>query len=249
MTTVTLAQAKQRAREIADSPPFERFVDMIRERFPWRFEKMPLAVLNRDYLRIVDHHLEHLMPHAQRYMNADVRRVLDFGCGSGGSAIALAMLYPNLHCVGTDIDEAEISVAHERAKLYNVADRCEFHHVTPGEPLPFAAGSFDFSLCSSVLEYCIEPGVRRFCVQEMVRLVAPQGHLFFAVPNGLYPFEIHTGKWGWNYFPKLLHARTVDCTAWEVKKLSRPTVLKFHRTPVSQLFRPWSAFCLRRESD
>jgi SAM-dependent methyltransferase len=249
MTTNSLPQAQQKANAVAGSRAFDQFVGTVRERFPWRFEKMPRATLDRDYLRIVDHHLQHLMPHVERYIDPKIKRVLDFGCGSGGSAIALALVHPEIHCYGTDIDEQEISIARERARLYNVADQCEFHYVRPGEPLPLRGGSFDFSLCSSVLEYAIEADVRRFCVQEMARMVVPKGLLFFAVPNRLYPFEIHTMKWGWNYFPKLLNARTVDCTAWEVKKLARPTVLKLHRTPILQLFRPWSAFCLRRESD
>jgi SAM-dependent methyltransferase len=249
MTSYSLPEAKQRAEAIARSPAFDRFVGLIRERFPWRFEKMSRATLDRDYLRIVDHHLRSLMPHVERYLDSKIKRVLDFGCGSGGSAIALALLNPDVHCVGTDIDEQEILIARERAKLYNVADRCEFHHVRPSQPLPLQAGSFDFSLCSSVLEYAIEASVRKFCVQEMARMVARQGLLFFAVPNRLYPFEIHTRKWGWNYFPKLMNARTIDCTAWEVKRLARPMVLKLYRTPWMQLFRPWSAFCLRRESD
>jgi SAM-dependent methyltransferase len=154
------------------------------------------------------------------------------------------MVNPEVHCCGTDIDAGEIAVARERAKLYNVADRCEFHHVAPSLPLPFSNASFDFSLCSSVLEYAIEPGVRRFCVQEMVRLVNSPGLMFFAVPNRLYPFEIHTGKWGWNYFPRWLKAQTVDVTFWEVRKLAQPYRVKLHDTPMSQLLRPWSAFCL-----
>jgi SAM-dependent methyltransferase len=244
-----LTQAAQRASAVADSPAFGEFVEMIRKRFPWRFENLPRATLDRDYLRIVDHHLLHLIPHVERYMNPAIKRVIDFGCGSGGSAIALALVHPGVYCCGTDIDEHEIAVARERAKLYGVEDRCEFHHVEPCVRLPFADGSFDLSLCSSVLEYATEGDIRRFCVQEMARLVTPQGFLFISVPNRLYPFEVHTGKWGWNYFPKLLGAHTVGCTAWEVKRLARPMSLTLHQTPFARLLTPWSAFCLRRESD
>jgi len=90
----------------------------------------------------------------------------------------------------------------------------------------------------------IEGGVR-----EMARLLRHQGLLFCSVPNRLYPFEIHTRKWGWNYFPNALSAQIVDCTAWEVQRLARPLRLKMHRTPVLELFRPWSNFCLRRDSE
>jgi len=240
-----LSSAKQRAREIATTPQYQAFLELIRSRFPWRFK---IPSIERDYLRIVDHHLDHLIPRVERYVESGIRRILDFGCGSGGSAIALAMVCPDVYCTGTDIDADEIFMAKERAKLYGVADRCEFHHVRESEPLPFPDNSFDLSLCSSVIEYATEIDVRRFCVREMSRLVAPNGLLFFSVPNRLYPFEIHTGKWGWNYFPKLLRARTVDSTVWEVQKLARPANLKLYRTPFIQMLRPWSNFCLKKAS-
>jgi SAM-dependent methyltransferase len=245
--TMAIKEARQRAEAVAGSAEYTEFVELVRKKYPWRFEKLSPDVLDRDYLRIVDHHLQHLIPRLQSYVGSNVRRVLDFGCGSGGSAIALALLFPQIHCVGTDIDPDEIEMARERSKLYQVEGRCEFHCLSEGQLLPFEAGSFDFCQCSSVLEYATEREIRRFCIQEMVRMVSAGGLLFFSVPNRLYPFEIHTFNWGWNYFPKLLHARTVDCTVWEVKRLARPWVLKIHRTPVIQLLRPWSNFCLRRE--
>lgn len=243
-----LVYAKDRAAAVAASDGYAQFVESIRKVFPWRFQA-PLHVLERDYLRIVDHHLAHLIPLVHPYMESGTRRVFDFGCGSGGSAIALAMVDPNVRCTGTDIDAGEIAVARDRANLYGVADRCEFHHVEPGVVLPFPDGSHDFLLCSSVLEYAIEKGVRRFCVREMVRLVRTEGLLFFSVPNRLYPFEIHTGKWGWNYFPGLLGARTIDSGFWEVQKLARPASLRLDRTPLLQLLRPWSNFCFRKKHD
>jgi SAM-dependent methyltransferase len=243
-----LQLAKQVADVIASSTDYKHFVEIVRTKYPWRFEKLRPCVLERDYLRIVDHHLQHLLPQVQRYMDPDVCRVLDFGCGSGGSAIALAMVYPDIYCYGTDIDPDEISIACARAELYKVSDRCEFHHVSEGQPLPFSNDSFDFCQCSSVLEYAVDAGVRQFCIQEMVRLVGAEGLLFFSVPNRLYPYEIHTHRWGWNYFPKLLHARTVDCSFWEVRNLARPTTLRLHGTPIAQLFRPWSNFCVRKQA-
>lgn len=244
-TATAIERAKETAESISRSSAYHAFLERLRREYPWRFQ-MSKGVIERDYLLIVDHHLTHLIPKIQRYMQPGIKRVLDFGCGSGGSAIALAMVNPEVHCCGTDIDAGEIAVARERAKLYKVEERCEFHHVAPSQPLPFADGSFDFSLCSSVLEYAIESGVRRFCVQEMVRLVDSRGLMFFAVPNRLYPFEIHTGKWGWNYFPKWFNAPTVDVTFWEVCKLAKPYRVKLHDTPLSQLLRPWSAFCLKK---
>ncbi len=246
--TASLERARQAARAVASSGQrYEQFAQLVRETYPWRFERLSPAALERDYLRVVDHHLEHLIPRVARYIGPDVRRVVDFGCGSGGSAIALALVYPNVTCIGTDIDPSEVTMARERASLYGVADRCEFHFVSPGQPLPIQSDSFDFCQCSSVLEYVVDMEARQFCVREMARLLRPNGLLFCSVPNRLYPVEIHTRKWGWNYFPKLLHAQIVDSTAWEVKRLARPSILRLHRTPLIELFRPWSNFCLRRE--
>src|SRR6266545_5798677 len=188
--SVPLQKAKAKAETIAGSKEYKQFVEIIRQTSPWRFE-IRSDVLERDYLRIVDHHLKHLLPLVQCYIEPTTRRVLDFGCGSGGSAIALAMVYPGLRCYGTDIDAGEIAIARERAKLYHVADRCEFHHVAASQPLSFDDGFFDFCQCSSVLEYAVTVDVRRFCIQEMVRLVKQDGLLFFSVPNRLYPLEIH----------------------------------------------------------
>ena len=238
-------EAKQKAENIARTSDYERFVDRLRRRFPTRF-KIASHILERDYLRIVDHHLQYLVPRILPHIQPNVRRVLDFGCGSGGSAIALAMVYPEIRFVGTDIDPTEVEVALQRAKLYNVADRCEFAHLEENRKLPLPEESFDFCLCSSVIEYVIEAQARRFCIQEMVRLVSPGGLLFFSVPNRLYPFEVHSRKWGWNYFPKLLKARTVDSTFWEVRRLARPTRLRLRPTPILQFLRPWSNFCVQK---
>jgi SAM-dependent methyltransferase len=244
-SNATWREAGERAEAISQTRDYQDFLDYLRKEFPSRF-KADSHVLDRDYFRIVDHHLKYLVPRMRPHMLPNPRRMLDFGCGSGGSAIALAMVYPGTRFFGTDIDSKEIAVARERAKLYNVAGRCEFTHVEESRPLPFPDGSFDFCLCSSVIEYVTQKDARKFCVQEMVRLVAPGGLLFFSVPNRLYPFEVHSRKWGWNYFPKLLKARTVDSSFWEVRRLARPAILRLRPTPIAQFFRPWSNFCVQK---
>ena len=247
--TISLSEARERVRKIDESTAYREFIETLRTRFPWRFQRVKPEALERDYLRIVDHHLVHMLPRISRYVEAGIRRVFDFGCGSGGSSIALAMVFPDLHCCGTDIDAEDIKVARERAALYGVAGRCEFLHVPPSETIPFPDASFDFCICSSVLEYVTDKQTRAFCIREMARLIKPRGLLFVSVPNRLYPFEVHTSKWGWNYFPRALHARIVDCGFWEVPSLARPARLRLHRTPLVQLFRPWSSLCYRKEGD
>lgn len=133
-------------------------------------------------------------------VDRDVRAVFDFGCGTGSSAVALAMVFPEAMCCGTDINEVDVFIAHERARVYGVADRCRFSHVEEDQALPVASDQFDLCMCCSVLEYVTDPGTRKRCVQEMARVIAPGGLLFMTVPNVVYPFEIHSRKFGWNYF-------------------------------------------------
>src|SRR3954471_12435366 len=93
--SVSLAAAAARVRGVDASPQYGEFAAMVRERFPWR-SKLPQAVLARDYLQIVAHHLQHLLPRVLSSIDPSVHDVLDFGCGSGGSAISLALVCPHM---------------------------------------------------------------------------------------------------------------------------------------------------------
>lgn len=69
------------------------------------------------------------------------RRVADIGCGTGGPAIILAReTGARMVCLDVEpqlLDRARVFAAHS-----GVADRIEFHLVTPG-PLPFPDAGFD----------------------------------------------------------------------------------------------------------
>ena len=53
-------------------------------------------------------------------------RVLDVGCGTGWSSIALARAFPQTTVVGIDLDEASIADARDNAERADVADRVTF---------------------------------------------------------------------------------------------------------------------------
>jgi ubiquinone/menaquinone biosynthesis C-methylase UbiE len=239
-----LITARERCEVIAKSDAYRQFVEFVRTKTPARFT----GGTPEHFLRLVDHHLRHFVPKLMRSVDVDIREVFDFGCGTGASSVALALVFPEIRCQGTDINRADVSIARERAKLYGVSDRCQFDVIGEDEALPVSSDRFDLCMCCSVLEYVTDPQVRKRCVQEMVRIVAPGRLLFMTVPNRIYPVEIHKRKLGWNYFPKLLKAQIVGCTAWEIERLARPYSLKLHRTPLSQLFTPWTNFCLKKEA-
>lgn len=239
-----LAAARDAATAIGHGEAHRQFVELVRRETPWRFKG------NNDldrYLHSVEHHLGGFVPKLLPSLPRDVRSVFDFGCGSGGSSISLAMLFPEARFHGVDISRAEISIAPARAALFGVGDRCRFEIIGKGQPLPVPDNAFDLCICCSMLEYAIDPDVRRKCVQEMARIIRPGGMLFMTVPNRIYPFELHSGKFGWNYFPQLFKARIVGSTAWEIRALARPYVLSLRRTRAMQLLTPWTNFCLEKQ--
>lgn len=238
-----LTVARERATSIAATVEYREFVDAVRAETPWRFDD------GRDperFLRGVDSHLENFLPRLLPCVDGEVRSVFDFGCGTGSSIVAAAMVFPEAKFHGVDISRTDVQLAVARAELYGVGDRCRFEYLEEGQALPAATGQCDLCTCFSVLEYVVDPQLRKRAVQELARIAAPGGVLFFAVPNRLYPFEIHSRKFGWNYFPQLLGARMVGSHAWEVQKLARPYELRLYRTPAHQLFTPWTNFGLKK---
>lgn len=216
-----LEAARDTVAAIDNSKAYGDFVEAVRRETSWRFNGV--KELDR-YLHNVRRHLLHFAPMVLSHIDGGIRTVFDFGCGSGSGSIALALIFPE----GTD--------------------RCQFECIGAGQALPIPSNTFDLCTCCSVLEYIVNPNVRKFCVQEMTRVLVPGGRLVMSVQNRLYPIELHSLKLGWNYFPKLLKARIVGASAWEVMKLARPHVLKLCSNPVRQLLAPWSNFCLRKES-
>lgn len=240
-----LAAAMERAVATSRGPAFEEFVALVRQETPWRFNG--INEIER-FLRNVEHHLRTTMPRLLVATDSEPHSAFDFGCGSGSGSIALALLFPEIHCRGVDISAADVAIARARARLYGVDDRCQFSVIGEGQALPASASSIDLCICCSVLEYIIQPEIRKFCAQEMARVLVKKGLLFISVPNRLYPVELHSRKFGWNYFPKRLNARIVGSSVWEIRRLARPHVLKMHRTQLSRLFTPWTNFCLEKRA-
>jgi len=61
-------------------------------------------------------------------------RVLDVGCGTGWSSIAMAQAYPKVQVDGLDLDEASIEIARVNASESGVADRVSFHVRDASDP-------------------------------------------------------------------------------------------------------------------
>jgi 2-polyprenyl-6-hydroxyphenyl methylase/3-demethylubiquinone-9 3-methyltransferase len=102
---------------------------------------------------------------------------LDAGCGTG--TLARHLVQQGCRVTGVDGSARMIEVA-ERAAAGAHGAVLTFLHVNDVIALPFAAGSFDGVVCSSVLEYVQSPPR---VLAELARVLRPGGRLLVSVPN------------------------------------------------------------------
>ena len=125
-------------------------------------------------------------------------RILDVGCSTGGSAVAMA-LSPILEAevvVGVDPEPLSLKAARVRARGYGLdAPRVSFRGCRAGSPLPFADDSFDLVVSVSVLEFVPTARQRRELVAEMKRVARPGGHVFLATPSPWRLRDLHSRRW------------------------------------------------------
>ena len=101
-------------------------------------------------------------------------RVLDVGCGLGGSARYLATEF---HCrvTGIDLTKTYVEAAAELAALVGLGDMVEFRQCSALE-LPFADGSFDIAWTEHVQMNISD---KRAFYRGLTRVLAPGGRLVF----------------------------------------------------------------------
>lgn len=141
------------------------------------------AFVQREVERVEMHQRSLAMPLERAIGQA--RRVLDFGCGTGGATLALALSELGVEeIVGVDANATALRAAEVRAAGYGLAPpRVRFVHVPAGERLPFDDGAFDLVTTVSVLEFITELADRDACVAELRRVVRPGGYLYIATPK------------------------------------------------------------------
>ncbi len=125
----------------------------------------------------------------------DGKKVLDIGTGWGWLCIKIRK--GNGEVIGIDPEHISCKIA----SLYNRTYDCDnpFVHAN-GKYLPFKDNTFDLIFCLDVLEHIsVEshryPSDRRQAekvVAEVLRLLKPGGKFVAAVPNGLFPIEMHS---------------------------------------------------------
>lgn len=151
------------------------------------------------------------------YLDAEAfrgKRILDFGCGAGASALVMSRLFPPCEIVGVELEERLLRLATLRAE-YLGKSHLQFHLSPSSTALPTGLGPFDYIVLSAVYEHLL-PQERAVLVPRIWAHLKPGGVLFVnQTPHRYSPFELHTtGLPLINYLPDRL-------ACWAAKRFSR----------------------------
>jgi SAM-dependent methyltransferase len=127
-------------------------------------------------------------------------RVLEVGCGSGGSAVFLARTI-GCDVTGIDINDSGIRNARRLAFNQGLRTRTKFQKADGSRKLPFADNSFDALICNDVICHIAHRGKT---LKEWFRVLKPGARMLFTdalVITGLISnSEIATRSMIGNYF-------------------------------------------------
>ena len=137
-----------------------------------------------------------LLPHIRAFTALRGLDILDFGCGTGSSAVVLGEAAEGGTLTGIDVDAAGLELARLRLLHHGLASRVRLQAIRPvtgAGDLPYADASFDFILANGVLEHVVPFSTRPAVILEMWRLLRPGGLLYLSeTPNALWPIDRHT---------------------------------------------------------
>ena len=108
-------------------------------------------------------------------------KVLDLGCGQGRHCFG-AYTYADVDVFGFDMSQEDVLKAKENFKDFDedsLEKSCTFG-VTDARKLPFRDSSFDYVICSEVLEHIIE---FEKVIEEINRILKPEGVFSASVPK------------------------------------------------------------------
>lgn len=182
-------------------------------------------------------HLRHLLDALPVAIKG--QKVLEVGCNVGASSIVMSKM-------GADVTAFDISPdLVELAQLNALQHGCRniaFDCIVDSRALPYATGKFDLVVCNSVLEY-IPSSHLQLVASELHRVLAVGGLvLVTGTSNRLWPREIHSGRWGANYLPRLFDAlfgTTIQrgLTPWQIKNYFGKSFISLDKASADGFYR------------
>jgi 2-polyprenyl-3-methyl-5-hydroxy-6-metoxy-1,4-benzoquinol methylase len=130
-------------------------------------------------------------------------KILDYGCGSGSSTLALSRLFPNATIIGMDFVGKYLRLAQLRIQHYGL-NNAQFHQVpSSGRFSDFER--FDLVFLNAVYEHLL-PSERPVVLESLWKALKPGGSLILnQTPHRWFPIETHTSALPLiNYLPASL---------------------------------------------
>ena len=103
-------------------------------------------------------------------------RVIDVGCGAGGTAIVLAKMFPDCEVVGIDLSEPLLKIAEGSNQAAQLGERVKFEKADV-QQIPYPDNSFDVAINLNMVHLVEDP---ISMLNEMERILKPGGFLFIA---------------------------------------------------------------------
>jgi len=106
--------------------------------------------------------------------------MLDVGCGEGRHIFGVMQNYPDIKCIGLDMDKDSLNKAEEGYEYFESISNAGVDFLKGSAySLPFPNNSFDLVVCSEVLEHLHE---YNDAVREIHRVLKPGGKFYASVP-------------------------------------------------------------------
>jgi 2-polyprenyl-3-methyl-5-hydroxy-6-metoxy-1,4-benzoquinol methylase len=172
-------------------------------------------IMREEDPRYVEHHIQ---KEVLSYFPAEAfagKRILDFGCGSGGSSMVLSRVLPPCEIVGIELEERLLKIARLRAAHFGRTS-LRLLQSPSGDSLPPDLGQFDFIMFNAVFEHLL-PHERPMLLPKVWQQLKPGGVLFLnQTPYRYSLVEVHTtgGVPLINYLPDSL-------ALWAARKFSK----------------------------
>jgi SAM-dependent methyltransferase len=109
-------------------------------------------------------------------------RVLDVGCGGGWAVVQLAERFPEISCVGIDVEPYSVDLARRLIVERGLADRCQARLQSVGELTE--DGSYDVAT-SFLVVHEIAPAAKPAAFASVARALKPGG--YFLIFDETYP--------------------------------------------------------------
>jgi len=144
--------------------------------------------------------LPNIPPMYERLTAEPPARVVDVGCGTGWSSIAIARAYPQVTVDGFDPDDVSVELARRNAAVEGVENRVQVHHADAAEVT--TAGPFDIATAFECIHDMARPvevlgAVRRALADDGSMLIVDERtrERFTGEPDDLEAYF-----YGWSIF-------------------------------------------------